>query len=73
MTHEDLLRTEEAIARVDKFLVISAGFGPNTAKEYGEIKNALRNKGCPTPEDDVQPAAITKQYRLTLVKRDEHF
>jgi len=69
------LRTEENISRVDEFAAMSAVLGPNTAtaKEYGEIKNALRNKGCPIPENDIWIAAITKRYGLTLVTRDEHF
>jgi len=69
------LRTEENISRVDEFAAMSAVLGPNTAtaKEYGDIKNALRNKGCPIPENDVWIAAITKRYGLTLVTRDEHF
>lgn len=69
------LRTEENISRVDEFAAMSAVLGPNTAtaKEYGEIKNALRNKGCSIPENDIWIAVITKQYGLTLVTRDEHF
>ena len=69
------MRAQENIARVDEFAAISAILGPNTAtaKEYGEIKNALRNKGRPIPENDIWIAAITKQYGLTLVTRDEHF
>lgn len=67
--------TEENIARVDEFAAISAVLVPNTAtaKEYGEIKNTLRNKGRSIPENDIWIAAITKQYGLTLVTRDEHF
>lgn len=69
------LRTEENISRVDEFAAMSAVLGPDTAtaKEYGAIKNALRNKGCPIPENDIWIAAITKRYGLTLVTRDEHF
>ena len=69
------LRTQENIARVDEFAAISAVLVPNiaTAKKYGEIKNALRNKGRPIPENDIWIVAITKQYGLTLVTRDEHF
>lgn len=69
------LRTEENIARVDEFAAMSAVLGPNTAtaKEYGVIKNTLRNKGHPIPENDIWVAAITKQYGLTLITRDEHF
>ncbi len=69
------LRAEENITRVDEFAAMSAVLGPNTttAKEYGEIKNALQNRGRPIPENDIWISAITKQNGLTLVTRDEHF
>ena len=69
------LRVEENITRVDEFVAVNAVLEPNTAtaREYGEVKNALRNKGRPIPENDIWIAAITKQYGLTLVTRDEHF
>ena len=68
-------RTEENIARVDEFAAASSVLGPTiaTAKEYGEIKNALFNTGHPIPENDIWIAALTKQYGVTLVTRDEHF
>jgi tRNA(fMet)-specific endonuclease VapC len=43
------------------------------AREYGEIKNALRVKGQPIPENDIWIAAIAKQHNLTLATRDAHF
>ena len=68
-------RIDENIARVDELAAVSAALGPNTAtaKEYGAIKDTLRNKSRPIPENDIWIAAITKQYDLTLVTRDEHF
>ena len=45
----------------------------NTAKVYGQIKNQLRQKGRPLPENDIWIAAIAQQYDLTLVSRDRHF
>lgn len=44
-----------------------------TAQQYGHIKNSLRKKGQPIPENDIWIAAIAKQHLLTLVSRDEHF
>ena len=43
------LRKEENIARVDEVAATSAVLAPDTAtaKEYGDIKNTLRNKGAP--------------------------
>jgi tRNA(fMet)-specific endonuclease VapC len=45
----------------------------NTANEYGAIKNALRSKGRPIPENDIWVAALARQYNLALATRDEHF
>lgn len=44
-----------------------------TAKVYGEIKNSLKQKGRPIPENDVWIAAIAKYNELTLLTKDEHF
>ena len=44
-----------------------------TAKHYGEIKNQLKKKGRPIPENDVWIGAIAKQHNLTLVTGDLHF
>lgn len=44
-----------------------------TAYRYGEIKNKLRFKGRPLPENDIWITAITLQYNLMLVTRDAHF
>ena len=40
---------------------------------YGEIKNALRIKGRPLPENDIWIAALARQHDLMLVTRDTHF
>ncbi|MBM4167207.1 MAG: type II toxin-antitoxin system VapC family toxin [Ignavibacteria bacterium] len=45
----------------------------DTAKEFGTIKHQLQSKGKPIPDNDIWIAAIAKQYKLTLVTRDEHF
>jgi tRNA(fMet)-specific endonuclease VapC len=44
-----------------------------TAKVYGEIKNSLKQKGRPIPENDIWIAAIAKYNALTLLTKDEHF
>jgi tRNA(fMet)-specific endonuclease VapC len=44
-----------------------------TAEYYGQIKNELKAKGHPLPENDVWIAAIAKQHSLTVVTRDQHF
>lgn len=45
----------------------------STARFYGEIKNALRLKGRPIPENDIWIAALAQQHSLKLVTRDTHF
>lgn len=45
----------------------------NTAFYYGEIKNVLKSKGSPIPENDIWIAAIALQYNIKLVSRDQHF
>jgi tRNA(fMet)-specific endonuclease VapC len=68
-------RIEANIERVDEFatgsVVLSCDVG--TAQRYGEIKDELRKKGRPIPENDIWVAALALQYDLTLASRDEHF
>jgi len=44
-----------------------------TAQTYGQIKNDLRVKGRPIPENDIWIGAIAKQHNLTVATRDDHF
>ena len=44
-----------------------------TARQYGDVRNDLRKKGHPIPENDVWIATIALQYGLMLVSRDAHF
>jgi tRNA(fMet)-specific endonuclease VapC len=44
-----------------------------TAIQYGSIKDQLRQKGKPIPENDIWIAAIALQFNSILVSRDEHF
>lgn len=44
-----------------------------TAQHYGTIKQQLRARGTPIPENDLWIAAIAMQHHLTLVSRDVHF
>jgi len=44
-----------------------------TSDYYGQVKNALRAKGRPIPENDIWIAATALQYSLTVVTRDAHF
>jgi tRNA(fMet)-specific endonuclease VapC len=68
-------RIDENLARIDQFLegvtVIDNDIA--TAYEYGAIRNELRLKGRPIPENDLWIAALARQHDLTLVSRDRHF
>lgn len=63
------------VAKIDEF----AGSVPVlacdaiTAAHYGEIKDRLRSKGRPIPENDIWIAAVTMQHGLRVATRDEHF
>ena len=62
-------------AHIEKFAssntVLACDIG--TSWEYGRIKNILRKKGCPIPENDIWIAALAMEHGLTLISRDEHF
>ncbi|MDJ0732872.1 MAG: type II toxin-antitoxin system VapC family toxin [Nostocaceae cyanobacterium] len=68
-------RPKQNLERIDEFVANSTVLGCNaeTARYYGEVKNTLRQKGRPLPENDIWIAAIAIQYNLTLVTRDAHF
>lgn len=68
-------RVTENLAKINEFAANNSILtcDTRTAQEYGEIKNRLRAKGRPIPENDIWIAAIAKQYSLTLVTRDAHF
>ncbi|MBN2007152.1 MAG: type II toxin-antitoxin system VapC family toxin [Anaerolineae bacterium] len=65
----------ENLARIEDFVIhnIILGCDAETAQQYGVIKNNLRQKGRPIPENDIWIAAIAMQHGLTLVSRDVHF
>ncbi len=68
-------RVEVNIARIHRFAAAGAVLvcDTATAQYYGAIKNHLRTKGHPIPENDIWIAATARQHQLTLVTRDEHF
>jgi tRNA(fMet)-specific endonuclease VapC len=65
---------KENLARIDEFASdnVVLGCDTETARRYGQVKNALRVKGRPIPENDVWIAAIALQHSLTLATRDAH-
>jgi tRNA(fMet)-specific endonuclease VapC len=64
----NLARVEELAS---KFVVLNCDV--STARYYGEIRDLLRAKGRPIPENDIWIAAHAQQFDLTLVTRDAHF
>ena len=44
-----------------------------TARYYGQIKNRLRVKGRPIPENDIWVSAIAMEHKLAVLTRDNHF
>ena len=68
-------RFQENLERIEGLVASSTVIGcdADTARQYGDVKNKLRIKGRPLPENDVWIAALALQYGLTLVTRDAHF
>ena len=68
-------RVEANMRRVDDLAASEAilDCDAQTARFYAIIKNQLRLKGKPIPENDMWFAAVALRYDLTLVTRDAHF
>ena len=68
-------RVEANVQRVDELLASSAVLDcdAETAQSYAIVKNDLRLKGKPIPENDIWIAALALQHNLVLVTRDAHF
>jgi tRNA(fMet)-specific endonuclease VapC len=68
-------RRTENMVKVDEFIRdnVILSCDTETARIYAEIKEQLRKKGRPIPENDIWIGAIALQYDLTLVSRDTHF
>lgn len=68
-------QVEKNVRQVREFAAHSAVLACDvvTAEHYGQVKNELKAKGRPLPENDIWIAAIPKQHSLTVVTRDQHF
>ena len=68
-------RVTENLHRISTFVEshIFLSCDLETAQWYGIIKNQLRKKGRPIPNNDIWIAAIAMQHGLILVTRDSHF
>jgi tRNA(fMet)-specific endonuclease VapC len=68
-------RSSANLAKIDELIANSALLvcDAETARRYGAVKNQLRIRGRPLPENDVWIAALALQHALILVTRDAHF
>ncbi len=68
-------RIKENVSRINEFASHSMVLSCDevTAQLYGQIKDGLRKKGRPIPENDIWIAAIVFQHDLILATRDDHF
>ena len=68
-------RPANNLARIEEFAASVAVLACDreTARHYGQIKDGLRSKGRPIPENDIWIAAVALQHGLPLATRDEHF
>lgn len=69
------IKKAENIQKLEHYLSLSQilPVDGNTAKQHGQIKTQLRQKGQPIPENDIWIAAIARQYSILLITRDKHF
>jgi tRNA(fMet)-specific endonuclease VapC len=68
-------RSQGNLERIEEFIARNPVIGCDveTAREYGEVKNRLRLKGRPLPENDIWIASVAIQYNLILITRNAHF
>ena len=68
-------RLDKNLRQINRFMTTAAVLETDaeTAYEYGLLRNELRIKGRPIPENDIWIAAAARQHNLTLVSRDRHF
>ena len=66
--NKNVQRIEQLISTT---LILECDSG--TARNYGEIKKALKEQGTPIPENDIWIAALAVQHDAILAARDRHF
>ena len=68
--HRDHLQQLLAtLARESVVLTVDAA----TAESYADVREELRRKGWPIPENDLWIAALARRRTLPVVSRDDHF
>ena len=69
-------RYQQQLARLLDELVresIVLSVDGTTASFYAEVRDALRRRGRPIPENDVWIGALALQHGIAVVSRDQHF
>lgn len=68
-------RVQANLYQIEQFAAQSAVLkcDTDTARHYGRLKDDLRRKGRPVPENDIWIAALSIQHDMMLVTRDAHF
>lgn len=68
-------RSSENAAKVERFAAGRAivPCDLDVARQYGRLKQRLRSKGRPLPENDIWIAAAAIHHGMVLVTRDRHF
>lgn len=68
-------RPEENRAELDRLVETLAVLPCDrlTAEVYGRLKDRLRKKGTPIPDNDLWIASTAVQHSLQLAHRDDHF
>lgn len=68
-------KIQDNLNRIESFLLDTTILNCDrvTAQFFGRIREQLRTKGRPIPENDIWIAATARQYGLILVTQDEHF
>lgn len=67
--HRRLLALLEAMIRESVVLRVDE----STAEVYAEVRDELRTRGRPIPENDVWIAALSRQHDQPVISRDVHF
>lgn len=68
-------RAVSNLQKIDNLLTMLpvADVDATTAAHYGAIKDELRAKGKPIPENDLWIAALCRQHDAGVATRDHHF
>ena len=66
------VRYEQWLAEaISSYQVLTVDEG--TAEYYAEVREELKRKARPIPANDLWIAALSRQHRLPILSRDQHF